>query len=179
MMIFAAAMFTSCGNSKVNGAYKAAVTWNKSSEKDPYSSESVDLFKKYVSSLAELNNEERGQLLEKLKKAKLDVCAGIAKLDVKKAKELIESLGDLGAEGANKILEKVEEGVESFDTESFERALEEFTDSTNSAFDDLSESTKAALEEIDSDELSGSLEDALKETENLLNSLESNSSDGE
>ena len=185
MMVFAI-LFASCGNSKVNKAYSDAVVWSKAEDKDPGSSETNELFKKYISSLAQLNKEERGQLVEKLKKAKLDTCATIAKLDVQKAKKIIDSLEDATTDGVNKFLDVVESGIDSFDTEALESALEQFGNSAEaagvaaeSAIDDFASSTESALKGIDMDELDSEISNALEGVFSGLDSLGSADSDSD
>ncbi|MCR5318427.1 MAG: hypothetical protein K6E22_09390 [Treponema sp.] len=186
MMVFAL-FFASCGNSKVNKAYSDAVVWSKAEDKDPGSSKTNELFKKYISSLSELNKEERGQLVEKLKKAKLDKCATIAKIDVQKAKKIIDSLEDATTDGMNKFLDVVESGIESFDTEALESALEKFGnsaeatgDAVGSAIDDFSSSLETALDGIDTDELDSEISSALEGVLSGLDSIGSkNSSDSD
>ena len=178
MMVFAL-LFASCGNSKVNKAYKDAVVWSKASEKDPGSDEANELFKKYIASLAELNKEERGQLVEKLKKAKLDTCATIAKLDVQKAKKIIDSLEDATTNGVNKFLDVVESGIDALDTDALENVLDQFGNSAESAVDDFAASTESALEGIDMDELDSEISSALEGVFSGLDSLGSTGSDGE
>ena len=136
IMILLAASLTSCGNSKVDASYKAAVTWDKEAEKEPYGKKSVELFKKYVKALSELGEEDRVKLVEKLKKAKLDFCAKVAKIDVQKAKQIAESLGNATAEGANKILDTLQKSIENFDTEKFDRAVKDLGNTADSALNE-------------------------------------------
>ena len=176
-MMVIAILFASCGNSKVNKAYKDAVVWSKAEEKDPGSDKTSELFKKYIASLAELNKEERGQLVEKLKKAKLDTCATIAKLDVQKAKKIIDSLENATTSGVNKFLDVVESGIESFDTEAFEKKIEEFGDSADDAIEDFASSLETSINGIDMDQLDSEISSALEGVFSGLDSLGSSNSD--
>lgn len=171
MMVVFAMVFASCGNSKVNKAYATAVEWNKAEKKDPDSDKSAKLFKEYIASLSELNSEEREELVGKLKKAKLDKCARFAKFDFQKAKKILNSLEDATTEGANKVLDAIEKGIESFDSESFEKKIEEFGDSADDAIEDFASSLEATINGIDTEKIDSDLSNAFNETLGILDSL--------
>jgi hypothetical protein len=107
-------------------------------------------------------------------------------LTFRRQKKIIDSLEDATTDGVNKFLDVVESGIESFDTETLESALEQFGNSAEaagaaaeSAIDDFASSTESALKGIDMDELDSEISNALEGVFSGLDSLGSADSDSD